>query len=132
MLFFSTLALLCLIPLIALAAEDYYKLLNLDKDADERQIKKAYRTLSKKYHPDKNPDDETAHQKFVEIAEAYDVLIDPEVRKIYDQYGHDGVQQHKQGGRPGQAHDPFDLFSRFFGGSPHPGAAERLLHGRIT
>lgn len=126
MLFFSTLALLCLIPLIALAAEDYYKLLGIDKDAGDRQIKKAYRTLSKKYHPDKNPDDETAHQKFVEIAEAYEVLSDAEVRKIYDQYGHEGVKQHKQGGRgPGQGHDPFDLFSRFFGGGGHFGQGQR-------
>lgn len=120
MLLFSALALLCLLPLIAVCAEDYYKLLGIDKDADERQIKKAYRTLSKKYHPDKNPDDETAQQKFVEVAEAYDVLTDKELRKIYDQYGHEGVKQHQQGGaRGGHAHDPFDLFSRFFGGGGH-------------
>jgi len=127
MLLFSTLALLCLLPLIALAAEDYYKLLGLAKDADDRQIKKAYRSLSKKYHPDKNPDDDSAHQKFVEIAEAYDVLSDKEVRKIYDQHGHEGVKQHKQGGRgPGQGgHDPFDLFNRFFGGGGHFGQGQR-------
>ena len=120
MLLFSTLALLCLLPLIALCAEDYYKVLGIDKDADERQIKKAYRNLSKKYHPDKNPEDETAQQKFVEVAEAYDVLTDKELRKIYDQYGHEGVKQHQQGGsRGGHAHDPFDLFSRFFGGGGH-------------
>ena len=102
------------------------QLLGLDKDADEWQIKKAYRTLSKKYHPDKNPDDDSAHQKFVEVAEAYDVLIDPEIRRVYDQYGHEGVKQHKQGGqRPGQAHDPFDLFSRFFGGGGHFGHGQR-------
>ena len=120
MLLFSALALLCLLPLIAVCAEDYYKLLGLDKDADERQIKKAYRTLSKKYHPDKNPDDESAQQKFVEVAEAYDVLTDKELRGVYDKYGHEGVKQHQQGGgRGGQAHDPFDLFSRFFGGGGH-------------
>ncbi|KXL44903.1 hypothetical protein M433DRAFT_250173 [Acidomyces richmondensis BFW] len=125
MLFFSVLALFCLLPFVVLAAEDYYKLLNLEKDATERQIKKAYRTLSKKYHPDKNPDDTSAHQKFVEIAEAYDVLIDAETRRIYDQYGHEGVKQHKQGGRPGHSHDPFDLFSRFFGGGGHFGRGQR-------
>ena len=126
MLLLPTLALLCLIPLIALCAEDYYQLLGLSKDADDRQIKKAYRTLSKKYHPDKNPDDEKAHQKFVEIAEAYDVLIDAEVRKVYDKYGHEGVKQHKQGGqRGGGMHDPFDLFSRFFGGGGHFGRGQR-------
>ena len=64
--------------------------------------------------------DATAHQKFVEIAEAYDVLSDAEARRVYDQYGHEGVAQHKQGG--GQRHhDPFDLFSRFFGGGGHFG-----------
>ena len=126
MLLLSTLALLCLLPLIALCAEDYYQLLGLSKDADDRQIKKAYRNLSKKYHPDKNPDNDTAHQKFVEVAEAYDVLIDPEVRKIYDKYGHEGVKQHKQGGqRGGGMHDPFDLFSRFFGGGGHFGRGQR-------
>ncbi|WPH00502.1 DnaJ protein-like protein [Acrodontium crateriforme] len=117
--------LLLLLPLLAFAAEDYYKILGLDKGADDRQLKKAYRTLSKKYHPDKNPDDETASQKFVEIAEAYDTLTDAETRKIYDQYGHEGVKQHKQGGgRPGGG-DPFDLFSRFFGGGGHFGHGQR-------
>lgn len=64
--------------------------------------------------------DESAHQKFVEIAEAYEALSDGETRRIYDQYGHEGLKQHKQGG--GQRHhDPFDLFSRFFGGGGHFG-----------
>ncbi|KAK4539242.1 hypothetical protein LTR36_000870 [Oleoguttula mirabilis] len=123
MLFLPALALICLLPLLALCAEDYYTLLGIDKSASERQIKKAYRTLSKKYHPDKNPANDTAHQKFVEIAEAYEVLIDADVRKIYDQHGHEGVKQHQQGGhRPGGGgHDPFDLFSRFFGGGGHFG-----------
>ncbi|KAI8938995.1 hypothetical protein NX059_004839 [Plenodomus lindquistii] len=107
--------------LLVLGAEDYYKLLGLKKDASEREIKKAYRSLSKKFHPDKNPGDDTANQKFVEVAEAYEVLSNQETRKIYDQYGHDGIQQHKQGGGPRQHNDPFDLFSRFFGGSGHFG-----------
>ncbi|KAK4984896.1 DnaJ-related protein scj1 [Elasticomyces elasticus] len=118
---FSTLAWLCLLPLLALCVEDYYKLLGLDKNASDGELKKAYRTLSKKYHPDKNPGDETVHQKFVEVAEAYEALIEPSTRKIYDQYGHEGLKQHRQGGggqRPG-GHDPFDLFSRFFGGGGH-------------
>ncbi|KAK4998799.1 DnaJ-related protein scj1, partial [Elasticomyces elasticus] len=95
---FSTLAWLCLLPLLALCAEDYYKLLGLEKNASDGELKKAYRTLSKKYHPDKNPGDETVHQKFVEVAEAYEALIEPSTRKIYDQYGHEGLKQHRQGG----------------------------------
>ncbi|KAH8699407.1 DnaJ protein-like protein [Phaeosphaeriaceae sp. PMI808] len=102
------------LALLVLAAEDYYKLLGLKKNATDREIKKAYKNLSKKYHPDKNPGDESANQKFIDIAEAYGVLSDEEQRKIYDQYGHEGIKQHKQG-------DPFDLFSRFFGGSGHFG-----------
>ncbi|KAF1942441.1 DnaJ protein-like protein [Clathrospora elynae] len=111
------------LALLVIGAEDYYKLLGLKKDASEREIKKAYRTLSKKYHPDKNHGSDTAAQKFVEVASAYEVLSDKETRKIYDQYGHDGIQQHKQGGGGGsrQQNDPFDLFSRFFGGSGHFG-----------
>jgi DnaJ-related protein SCJ1 len=106
------------------------QLLGIDRKASERDIKRAYRTLSKRYHPDKNPGDETAHQKFVEIAEAYEALSDPDQRKIYDQYGHEGLKQRQgQGGGGGSAHhhDPFDLFSRFFGGGGHFGhrAGER-------
>ncbi|GAB7360496.1 hypothetical protein MBLNU230_g8447t1 [Neophaeotheca triangularis] len=124
---FSTLALLCLLVLAVLAQQDYYKLLGLDKDADDRQIKKAYRTLSRKHHPDKNPDDPESKQKFVDISDAYETLIDPELRRIYDQYGHEGVKQHQQGGQRGGGghHDPFDLFSRFFGGGGHFGRGER-------
>nr|POE75786.1 dnaj-related protein scj1 [Quercus suber] len=124
------LALLCLLPLLALGAEDYYKLLNIDRSASEREIKKAYRTLSKKFHPDKNPGDDTAHQKFVEISEAYDVLSDEELRKVYNQHGHEGVKQRQQGGqRGGGGHDPFDIFSRFFGGGGGRGGGQRQGQG---
>ncbi|KAM3075011.1 DnaJ-related protein scj1 [Clarireedia jacksonii] len=115
----SALILLCMLQLAA-CAEDFYKLLGLDKQASDRDIKRAYRTLSKKYHPDKNPGDETAKQKFVEIAEAYEALSVAETRKIYDQYGHEGLKQRQNGGGGGH-HDPFDLFSRFFGGGGHFG-----------
>ncbi|KAF2808051.1 mitochondrial protein import protein MAS5 [Mytilinidion resinicola] len=115
------LLLVCLLPVV-LCAEDFYKLLGIEKIASEREIKKAYRRLSKQYHPDKNPGDSSAHDKFVAVADAYEVLVDEEQRRIYDQYGHEGIEQHKRGGgRPGQHHDPFDLFSRFFGGSGHFG-----------
>ncbi|KAI4166970.1 MAG: hypothetical protein LQ343_007591 [Gyalolechia ehrenbergii] len=129
MLFLPTFLLLALLPLI-LCTEDFYKLLGIDKSASERDIKKAYRTLSKKYHPDKNPGDETAKQKFVSIADAYDALSDPASRRIYDQYGHEGLAQHRQqGGAGGQHHDPFDLFSRFFGGSGHFGHSSNQRRG---
>jgi len=113
------LLLLCLLQFSA-CAEDYYKLLGIDRAAPERDIKRAYRTLSKRFHPDKNPGDESAKQKFVEVAEAYEALIDPNLRKIYDQYGHEGLAQHK-GNNGRQHHDPFDIFSRFFGGGGHFG-----------
>ncbi|CZT14304.1 probable chaperone protein dnaJ [Ramularia collo-cygni] len=117
---FSTLAFLCLLPLIALAAEDYYKLLELDKSASERDLKKSYRRLSKKYHPDKNPNDETAQDKFTQVSEAYEILSDPELRKIYNAHGAAGVKQHKErGAGGGGGRNPFDMFSQFFGGGGH-------------
>jgi DnaJ-related protein SCJ1 len=123
------LTIILLLATLAACVEDYYNLLGIDKQADDRQIKKAYRTLSKQFHPDKNPGNQEAADKFVDIAEAYDVLSDNELRKIYDQYGHDGVKQHKQGGGPARRHDPFDLFSRFFGGSGHFGGGQREQKG---
>lgn len=110
-----------MLSIVVLCAEDYYKLLGIDRKASDKELKKAYRRLSKQYHPDKNPNDQGAHDKFVAIAEAYETLSDEESRRIYDQYGHEGLKQHKQGGGRGQHHDPFDLFSRFFGGSGHFG-----------
>ncbi|KAK3358887.1 hypothetical protein B0T25DRAFT_494033 [Lasiosphaeria hispida] len=110
----------------ALGAQDYYKVLGLSKQANEKQIKSAYRQLSKKYHPDKNPNDDTAHDKFVEVSEAYEALSNPESRKIYDQYGHEGLKQRQQGGGGGfHAHDPFDVFGRMFGGGGHFGGQQR-------
>ncbi|CAI4215242.1 unnamed protein product [Parascedosporium putredinis] len=75
---------------LALSAEDYYQVLGVSRDAPEKSIKSAYRKLSKKFHPDKNPGDSSAKDKFVEVSEAYEALSDPELRRIYDQYGHDG------------------------------------------
>ncbi|KAI9633139.1 uncharacterized protein MKK02DRAFT_39117 [Dioszegia hungarica] len=95
----------------ALAAESFYKILGVGRDASESELKKAYRKLSKKYHPDINPD-EAAHERFIEVSKAYEVLSDDERRKIYDRHGEEGLKQHeaqKQAGR----NDPF---ARFFGG----------------
>ncbi|KAI1270156.1 DnaJ domain-containing protein [Xylariaceae sp. FL1019] len=111
--------LLCLLfAHLAFCAEDYYKVLGIDRQANDKQIKSAYRQLSKKFHPDKNPGDDTAQAKFVEVSEAYEALIDSDSRKIYDKYGHEGLKQRQQNGGGGH-HDPFDLFSRFFGGGGH-------------
>lgn len=67
---------------------DYYDVLGINKNADEKTIKKAYRKLAKKYHPDINPGDSNAEAKFKEVTEAYEVLSDPEKKKLYDRFGH--------------------------------------------
>ena len=68
---------------------DYYEVLGVSKDADAKEIKKAYRKLAMKYHPDKNPGDKAAEEKFKEINEAYEVLSDENKRNTYDRFGHD-------------------------------------------
>ena len=73
--------------------KDYYEVLGVDKNATEQEIKKAYRRLARKYHPDVNKDDENATEKFKEINEAYEVLKDPDKRAQYDQFGHAGMEQ---------------------------------------
>lgn len=110
-------------PLIC--AQDYYKILGVDRNANEKEIKSAYRQLSKKWHPDKNPNNEEAHQKFIEIGEAYEVLSDPEKRSIFDKYGAEGLKNGGGGGGAGgyprgnMFHDPFDIFEQMFGGAAH-------------
>lgn len=79
---------------------DFYKILGVNRGASTSEIKKAYRKLAVKYHPDKNPDDEEAVTKFHDINEAYEVLQDDEKREIYDRHGEDGLKNHQknQGG----------------------------------
>ena len=77
---------------------DYYEVLGVSRDADEAALKKAYRVLAKKYHPDANPGDKEAEQKFKEASEAYAVLSDPEKRRQYDQFGHAAFEGGAGGG----------------------------------
>lgn len=105
--------------------------MGVSKTATEKEIKKAYRQLSKQYHPDKNPGDDEAHQKFVEIAGAYEVLSDKEQRDRYDRFGEEGI---KGGANPMK--NPFDMFAEFFGG-PRGGSGsfhqqQRLKRGPDT
>ena len=96
---------------------DLYQTLGVARDASADELKKAYRKLAVKYHPDKNPGDKEAEAKFKEISSAYDILKDPEKRAAYDRYGHAAFQGGMGGGgsRSG-GHDPFDIFREAFGG----------------
>lgn len=99
--------------------KDYYDLLGVARDAEASVIKKAYRKLAIKFHPDKNPDDAAAEAKFKEIGEAYEVLSDEEKRAAYDRYGHAAFEGGMGGGGGfgGGFHDASDIFSQVFGGA---------------
>jgi molecular chaperone DnaJ len=93
---------------------DYYEVLSISRTATEEEVKRSYRKLAVKYHPDKNPGDPHAEEKFKELGEAYDVLIDADKRAAYDRFGHAAFSQGI--GRGGGFHDPFDIFREVFGG----------------
>ncbi len=96
---------------------DYYELLGITRDSDTNEIKKAYRKLAMQYHPDKNPGDKSAEERFKEISEAYAVLSDPQKRRQYDQFGKAGMRGGGGfGGYEGGFVDPFDIFREVFGG----------------
>lgn len=107
-----------------MAKRDYYEVLGVSKDADAGAIKKAYRKLALKYHPDRNPDDKEAEEKFKEAAEAYEVLSDEQKRARYDRYGHAGVSGNGGGGFRGSGgmtmDDIFQQFGDIFGESGSP------------
>lgn len=93
---------------------DYYEILSVAKNSSQGEIKKAYRKLAMKYHPDRNPDDKEAENRFKECTEAYEVLSDEKKRQIYDTYGHDGLKNSGYSG-PGNASDIFSGFGDIFG-----------------
>ena len=117
-----------------MAKADYYETLGVSRSATADEIKKAYRKLAVKYHPDKNPGDKKAEEKFKEISEAYEVLKDDKKKAMYDQYGHDafsggaGASGHYQGG----FQDPFDLFREVFGGGHSGGIFDSFFGGSAS
>ena len=102
-----------------MADRDFYDILGVQKNASDDEIKKSYRKLAMKYHPDRNKDDKEAEKKFKEATAAYEALKDPEKRAAYDQYGHDAFRQGGMGGAQGFgdfAGGFSDIFEEFFGG----------------
>lgn len=99
-----------------MAKRDYYEVLGIAREAGDEEIKKAYRKLALKFHPDRNPGDKAAEESFKEVGEAYEVLNDPQKRAAYDQYGHAAFDPRSRAGRGGGFHDPFELFREVFGG----------------
>src|SRR5579864_2713264 len=120
-----------------MAKRDYYKVLDVPKTATEAEIKKAYRRLAMKYHPDRNPNDRDAEESFKEAKEACEVLTDPHKRAAYDQYGHPGVEAAARGGGGGRG--PFgadtfsdifgDVFGDIFGGGRRGGGRSQVYRG---
>ena len=100
-----------------MSKRDYYEVLGVTKNASTSEIKKAYRKAAVEHHPDKNPDDPSAEERFKEVSEAYEILSNDEKRSTYDRYGHSAFSG-PSGPRGG---DPFDIFKEVFGGGSGSG-----------
>ena len=105
--------------------EDYYNILGVERSASKDEIKKAYRKVAMKYHPDRNPDDKEAEEKFKEAAEAWEVLGDDNKRNQYDRFGHAGIKNSGMGGGPSME----DIFAQFRGRNPFEGVFGRRPQG---
>ncbi len=111
---------------------DYYEVLGVERSITAEDLKKAYRKLAVKYHPDKNPGDKAAEEKFKELGEAYEALSDPQKRAAYDQYGHAAFDPRARGGGGrggGGFHDPNDIFRSAFGGQGDLGSIFEQFFG---
>jgi molecular chaperone DnaJ len=109
--------------------KDFYEVLGVNRDASDEEIKKAYRKLAMKYHPDRNPDSKEAEEKFKEIKEAYEILSEPDKRRAYDTYGHAGVNPQMGGGPGPEGFGGFaeafgDIFGEIFGGGRRGGGSQ--------
>ncbi len=113
---------------MATPKRDYYEVLEVERSSSAEEIKRSYRKLAVRFHPDKNPDDPHAEEKFKEIGEAYDVLMDTDKRAAYDRFGHAAFTQ--GGGFRGGFHDPFDIFREVFSGGG--GIFETFFGGGMT
>ena len=114
---------------MATEKRDYYEVLGIARNATGEEVKRAYRKLAVKFHPDKNPDDPRAEEKFKELGEAYDVLMDADKRAAYDRFGHAAFGPGGAGFGREAFHDPFEIFREVFGGTGFGGGISETFFG---